>query len=110
MANERDIRSCWRCGLKGAQGIARQPFEPGYVSDGMVFGPPGLAMCFACVSESDPNSDLEFSGACSFCGDIIGAAHGRFSQGRVRASVVCGASAMCSRCLQLMHDIVEEET
>ena len=80
----------------------------GCFPDGMVFGPPGLAMCFRCVYESDASGDLEFSGACSFCTDVIGAEAGRFTKDRVRAAVVCGRFAMCSSCLQLMRDIVDE--
>jgi hypothetical protein len=59
---------------------------------------------------TDPSAEIAFSGMCCFCGDRIGAAHGRYSDAPVRASVVHGASAMCGECLQLMRDIVEEKT
>jgi hypothetical protein len=67
-------------------------------------------MCVRCISISDPSADIEFSGACCFCGDRIGAAYGRYSDAPVRASVVHGASAICGQCLKLMYDIVEEKT
>ncbi len=75
----------------------------------MISGPPGLAMCFRCIAEAELDADLEFSGACSFCTEIIGAVHSRFGKGRVRAAVVVQPLAMCAGCLELMRDIMEEE-
>lgn len=94
----------------GHQGVAKRPPLLGHAVEGMVFGPTQLAMCFDCIAKADLNADLEFSGNCSFCTDTIGVLDGRFTEGRVRASVVCGVLAMCSSCLELMKDIVEVDS
>jgi hypothetical protein len=97
MTETLENRKCWVCGVEGDQSR-------------LVYGPPGLAMCFRCITDFDPSADLTFSGVCPFCEHHIGQTRGWFRRRRVRASVVSGGSAMCNDCLQLMRDIVEEET
>jgi hypothetical protein len=87
--------ACWSCGT---------------ASETLVLGPPGLALCHACVLAGDVAAAVAFQGPCSFCQKLVGASAGWFRRGKRRACIVRGASTICHECLGLMRDIVAERS